>query len=68
MQTAKNLFLSTRKSILRKTKEFIITFRMEKELTKKGILRNYINAVEWATAYSELKKLQKYISKKIRRL
>lgn len=47
MQTAKNLFLSTRKSILRKTKEFIITFRMEKELTKKGILRNYINAVEW---------------------
>jgi len=47
MQTAKNLFLTTEKSILRKTKEFIITFRMEKELTKRGILRNYINAVEW---------------------
>jgi monofunctional glycosyltransferase len=47
MQTAKNLFLTTNKSLLRKTKEFIITFRMEKELTKKGILRNYINAVEW---------------------
>jgi monofunctional glycosyltransferase len=47
MQTAKNLFLSTNKSILRKTKEFIITFRMEKELTKKGILSNYVNAIEW---------------------
>jgi monofunctional glycosyltransferase len=47
MQTAKNLYLTTNKSILRKTKEFIIAFRMEKELTKKGILRSYINAVEW---------------------
>jgi len=47
MQLAKNLYLSTEKSILRKGKEFWITLRMEKELTKKGILRNYINAVEW---------------------
>jgi monofunctional glycosyltransferase len=49
MQTAKNLFLSPDKSIFRKTKELIISFRMEKELTKKGILRNYINAIEWGT-------------------
>lgn len=47
MQTAKNLFLTTEKSILRKGKEFLITARMEKELTKKAILENYINAVEW---------------------
>jgi monofunctional biosynthetic peptidoglycan transglycosylase len=47
MQLAKNLYLSTEKSILRKGKEFWITLRMEKELTKKGILRNYVNAVEW---------------------
>lgn len=47
MQLAKNLFLTTEKSFLRKGKEFIITMRMEKELSKKAILENYINAVEW---------------------
>ena len=47
MQLAKNLYLSTGKSPLRKAKEFWITVRMEKEISKKGILRNYINAVEW---------------------
>jgi monofunctional biosynthetic peptidoglycan transglycosylase len=47
MQLAKNLFLTTEKSVFRKAKEFWISVRMEKELTKKGILRNYINAVEW---------------------
>jgi monofunctional biosynthetic peptidoglycan transglycosylase len=47
MQLAKNLFLSTEKSVFRKAKELWITLRMEKELSKKGILRNYINAVEW---------------------
>jgi len=46
MQLAKNLFLSTEKSLLRKGKEFIIAMRMEKELSKKAILENYINAVE----------------------
>ncbi|MFO7445175.1 MAG: monofunctional biosynthetic peptidoglycan transglycosylase [Ignavibacteriaceae bacterium] len=47
MQTAKNLYLTTNKNIIRKAKEFIIAFRMEKELPKKAILENYINAVEW---------------------
>jgi monofunctional glycosyltransferase len=47
MQLAKNLFLSTDKSIFRKAKEFWIALRMEKELSKRGILRNYVNAVEW---------------------
>jgi monofunctional glycosyltransferase len=47
MQTAKNLFLSTNRSFFRKGKEFIISFRMEKEISKKAILQNYINAVEW---------------------
>ncbi|MBZ0199954.1 MAG: monofunctional biosynthetic peptidoglycan transglycosylase [Ignavibacteriaceae bacterium] len=47
MQLAKNLFLTTDKSIIRKAKELLITFRMEKELSKKAILENYINAVEW---------------------
>jgi monofunctional biosynthetic peptidoglycan transglycosylase len=47
MQLAKNLYLTTKKSIFRKAKEFLITIRMEKELSKRGILQNYINAVEW---------------------
>lgn len=47
MQLAKNLFLTTEKSVLRKVKEFLLTVRMEKELSKKAILENYINAVEW---------------------
>ncbi len=47
MQLAKNLYLTTERSIFRKAKEMLITFRMEKELTKKAILQNYINAIEW---------------------
>ena len=47
MQLAKNLYLTTEKKIFRKAKEFIITFRMEKEISKRAILQNYINAVEW---------------------
>jgi monofunctional biosynthetic peptidoglycan transglycosylase len=47
MQLAKNLFLTTEKSFFRKGKELVIAFRMEKELSKKAILENYINAVEW---------------------
>ena len=56
MQLAKNLYLSTEKSIFRKAKEFWITLRMEKELSKKGILRNYINAVEWGDGLFGIKK------------
>ena len=47
MQLAKNLYLNTGKSFIRKAKELFITFRMEKEISKKAILQNYINAVEW---------------------
>lgn len=56
MQTAKNLYLTTDKSLLRKAKELLITFRMEKELSKKGILQNYINAVEWGNGIFGIKK------------
>ncbi|HAB51726.1 MAG TPA: monofunctional biosynthetic peptidoglycan transglycosylase [Ignavibacteriales bacterium] len=47
MQLSKNLFLSTSKSVWRKGKEFLITLRIEKELSKKSILENYINIIEW---------------------
>lgn len=47
MQLSKNLFLRTDKNIFRKAKEFLITMRIEKEVSKTAILRNYVNAVEW---------------------
>lgn len=47
MQLAKNLYLTTERSVFRKAKEMLITFRMEKELSKRDILQNYINAIEW---------------------
>ncbi len=47
MQLAKNLYLTTARNFFTKGKEILIAFRMEKELTKRAILRNYINAVEW---------------------
>jgi len=46
-QVAKNLFLSTSKDPVRKAKELIITFLLEKELSKERILEIYLNIVEW---------------------
>lgn len=47
MQLSKNLFFTTKKSFVRKAKEILVTFRMEKEVSKKNIVEAYINAVEW---------------------
>lgn len=47
MQLAKNLFFTTEKSVFRKGKEILTALRMEKELSKKAILQEYINAAEW---------------------
>jgi monofunctional glycosyltransferase len=46
MQLAKNLFLSNDRSYLRKVKEAILTFRLEKQLSKKKILELYLNIIE----------------------
>lgn len=56
MQLAKNLFLNTNRSVLRKAKEFVITLRMEKEISKEAILTNYLNAVEWGDGIFGAKK------------
>ena len=45
-QTAKNLFLSREKSLVRKAREIILARRMEQELTKGRILELYLNVVE----------------------
>jgi monofunctional biosynthetic peptidoglycan transglycosylase len=46
-QLARNLYLSPEKSLLRKVREAIITWRMEKVLSKRRILEIYLNVVEW---------------------
>ena len=47
MQLAKNLYYTTNKSVFRKAKELLTTFRIEKEVSKKGILHQYVNIIEW---------------------
>ncbi|NTW55576.1 MAG: monofunctional biosynthetic peptidoglycan transglycosylase [Chlorobiaceae bacterium] len=46
-QLAKNLFLSPSKNPIRKVKEAILTWRLEKSLTKRRILELYVNVAEW---------------------
>jgi monofunctional biosynthetic peptidoglycan transglycosylase len=47
MQLAKNLFLWRRKSVVRKTLEIYLTWRLEQTLPKKRILELYLNVAEW---------------------
>lgn len=46
-QLVKNLWLSPSKNPLRKAREAILTWRMERELSKRRILEIYLNVVEW---------------------
>lgn len=46
-QLAKNLFLSTEKTVLRKFQETLITLMLEEILTKRRILEIYLNIIEW---------------------
>jgi monofunctional glycosyltransferase len=46
-QLVRNLYLSPEKSLIRKISEAIITWRMEKVLSKKRILELYLNVAEW---------------------
>jgi len=46
-QLSKNLYLSPSKNPIRKIKEAIITWRIEKTLSKRKILEIYLNVAEW---------------------
>jgi monofunctional glycosyltransferase len=46
-QLAKNMFLSPAKNPLRKIKEAIYTWRLERSLSKKRIVEIYVNIAEW---------------------
>jgi monofunctional biosynthetic peptidoglycan transglycosylase len=46
-QLAKNLFLSPSKNPIRKLKEAVLTWRLERSLSKKRIIEIYLNVAEW---------------------
>jgi monofunctional biosynthetic peptidoglycan transglycosylase len=46
-QLSKNLYLSPSKNPVRKIKEAILTWRIEKTLSKRRILEIYLNVAEW---------------------
>lgn len=46
-QLAKNLFLSDQKVLWRKLQEAVITYMLEKVMTKRRILEIYLNMIEW---------------------
>lgn len=46
-QLTKNLFLSPEKSLTRKFREAILTWRLERALSKRRILELYVNVAEW---------------------
>jgi len=58
-QLVKNLFLSTEKSLSRKLEEAIITWQMEKHLTKEKILELYLNCIEYGIGVYGIKQAAK---------
>ena len=46
-QLAKNLYLSSERSLIRKAREALITRSLEHHLTKERILELYLNVAEW---------------------
>jgi len=46
-QLAKNLFLAPSKNLFRKMREAILTWRLERSLSKARILEIYLNVAEW---------------------
>jgi monofunctional biosynthetic peptidoglycan transglycosylase len=46
-QLAKNLYLSSQRSMLRKGQEAALTVMLERSLTKRRILEIYLNVIEW---------------------
>lgn len=64
-QLVKNLYLSSERSFIRKGREAVITYFMEKELSKKRILEIYLNVIEWGDGvYGAEAAAQKYFKGK----
>lgn len=63
-QLAKNLFLYKDKTFWRKGLEALITFKLEKTLTKKEILERYLNVVQFGKDIYGVKQAAQYYFKK----
>ena len=59
-QLAKNLYLSKRKTLDRKIKEYFLAKRLEKNLSKSQILEKYINVVEFGKGLFGIKKAAQF--------
>ena len=46
-QLAKNLFFTTKKSLIRKVREAVVATWLERDLPKKRIIEIYLNVIEW---------------------
>jgi monofunctional glycosyltransferase len=46
-QLAKNLFLSTSRNPIRKLKEAVLAYRLERDIGKRRIFEIYLNVIEW---------------------
>nr|MBA3440674.1 transglycosylase domain-containing protein [Pyrinomonadaceae bacterium] len=63
-QLAKNLYLSTERSFLRKGREAAITYFLERDLSKRRILELYLNVIEWGDGiYGAEAAAQNYFNK-----
>jgi monofunctional glycosyltransferase len=63
-QLAKNVYLSSEKSLLRKLREAIVTMQIEKYLSKNEILEKYINVVEFGPKVFGVVKASQYYFQK----
>lgn len=59
-QLAKNLYLSTEKSVFRKFRELFITFRLENELGKNRLYHIYLNVIEFGPGVFGVQAASKY--------
>jgi monofunctional biosynthetic peptidoglycan transglycosylase len=63
-QLAKNLYLSSQRSFLRKGQEAALTIMLERTLTKRRILEIYLNVIEWGDGiYGAEAAAQRYFHK-----
>lgn len=63
-QLAKNLFLSEDRNFLRKGREAVYTYFLERELSKKRILELYLNVIEWGDGIYGAEAASRYYFKK----
>lgn len=63
-QLAKNLFLSSEKSFFRKGREAVITYFLERDLSKRRILELYLNVIEWGDGIYGAEAAAQYYFKK----